>query len=297
VADAHKIPVPEETQALLDADGLDRAYKSQEKVVYEEHSETIYASGTHLFDKADFFDDMSLVVGGKTQRLKQVEKTVDKLAKSGKKVKRVVGHSLGGHAAHQFGKDHPDIDIVTINAPIVGTKKLKNEKRLHSQGDPISALDFAADTIHTKTTHGYHMDDSRGGHLTKNLRSKRRSKKTGAAGEVEEPLEEILQSPAIPRNYIEVDLGHAKREHETQRHGPMRKSVLKSTPSDPDYFEGSSQLRRKPVPADVDFNKEVGEVEAMFAAEERRKQREARQQAREQDLAAALLNRRMRTET
>jgi pimeloyl-ACP methyl ester carboxylesterase len=136
------------TESLADRVGLDRAYADQRKVFMT--GDTLFVAGTSSL--GDVADDLALPFGltKGTQRYIDTERVL----KANPKIRRVVGHSLGGAVALELQKDHPELESRTYGAPVVS---MTPGERYRSYGDPVSVLDFGSKrTIpHSLNPHSY----------------------------------------------------------------------------------------------------------------------------------------------
>ena len=121
---------------MLDRQGLDRAYARQDGVFVS--GETEYIAGTKSF--GDVIDDAAIPLGmtARTTRYRDASRTLV----ANPKIRRVIGHSLGGAVALQLQKDHPTLKSTTYGAPVFSFSGSSERRR--SLGDPISMLDFGA---------------------------------------------------------------------------------------------------------------------------------------------------------
>ena len=136
-------------ESLADREGLDRAYADSNKVYMT--GDTLFVAGTSSF--GDAIDDIALPFG--LTRRTQRYMAADRLLASNPKIRRVVGHSLGGAVALQMQKDHPQqLESRTYGAPVVSTTP---GERYRSWGDPVSILDFGTHRTlpHSLNPHSY----------------------------------------------------------------------------------------------------------------------------------------------
>jgi len=121
---------------MLDRQGLDRAYARQDGVFVS--GETEYIAGTKSF--GDVIDDAAIPLGmtDRTTRYRDASRTLV----ANPKIRRVIGHSLGGAVALQLQKDHPTLKTTTYGAPVFSFEGSSDRRR--SVGDPISMFDFGA---------------------------------------------------------------------------------------------------------------------------------------------------------
>ncbi len=136
-------------EQISDRVGLDRAYADPNKVF--ETGDTMYIAGTSSF--GDVVDDIALPFG--LTRRTQRYMAADRMLASNPKIRRVVGHSLGGAVALQMQKDHPQqLESRTYGAPVVSTTP---GERYRSWGDPVSILDFGTHRTlpHSLNPHSY----------------------------------------------------------------------------------------------------------------------------------------------
>ena len=136
-------------EQISDRVGLDRAYADPNKVF--ETGDTMYIAGTSSF--GDVIDDIALPFG--LTRRTQRYMAADRMLASNPKIRRVVGHSLGGAVALQMQKDHPQqLGSRTYGAPVVSATP---GERYRSWGDPVSILDFGTHRSlpHSLNPHSY----------------------------------------------------------------------------------------------------------------------------------------------
>ena len=119
--------------SLADRVGLDRAYADPRKIYME--GDSISVAGTSSL--GDVMDDLALPFGltKGTQRYIDSERAL----KANPKIRRVVGHSLGGAVALEMQRDHPELKTRTYGAPVVS---MTPGDRYRSAGDPVSVLDW-----------------------------------------------------------------------------------------------------------------------------------------------------------
>ncbi len=136
------------TESLADRVGLDRAYADPRKIFMT--GDSLYVAGTSSF--GDVMDDLALPFG----LTKGTQRYIDgeRVLKSNPKIRRVVGHSLGGAVALELQKDHPELESRTYGAPVVS---MSPGERYRSVGDPVSALDFGSKRTlpHSLNPHSY----------------------------------------------------------------------------------------------------------------------------------------------
>ena len=126
---------PAETMA--DRVGLDRAYADPHKVFMT--GDSLYIAGTSSF--RDVLDDVLLPFGMTKSTVRYGDAT--RVLQANPKIRRVVGHSLGGAVALEIQKERPDLKSRTYGAPVVSAT---GGDRYKSLGDPVSFLDFGAKT-------------------------------------------------------------------------------------------------------------------------------------------------------
>ncbi len=122
-------------ERLADRVGLDRAYADPRKVYME--GDSMYVAGTSSL--GDVADDLALPFGltKGTQRYIDSERVL----KANPKIRRVVGHSLGGAVGLEMQKERPELKTRTYGAPVVS---MTPGYRYRSAGDPVSILDWGA---------------------------------------------------------------------------------------------------------------------------------------------------------
>jgi len=121
---------------MEDRVGLDRAYARDDGVYVD--GDTEYIAGTKSF--GDAVDDLSIPLGmtNRTTRYRDASRTLV----ANPKIRRVVGHSLGGAVALQMQQDNPNLKSMTYGAPVFSFSGSSERRR--SLGDPISMFDFGA---------------------------------------------------------------------------------------------------------------------------------------------------------
>ncbi len=123
--------------AINDRVGLDRAYQDERKVFMT--GDTLFIAGTSSM--GDVLDDIALpfnLTRG-TQRYIDAERVLA----ANPKIRRVVGHSLGGAVSLELQRAHPELKSRTYGAPVMSMSPCERYKSL---GDPVSFLDFRART-------------------------------------------------------------------------------------------------------------------------------------------------------
>ncbi len=137
-------------EPLEDRVGLDRAYADPRKVYME--GDSMYVAGTSSL--GDAVDDLALPFGltKGTQRYIDAEKVLQ----SNPKIRRVVGHSLGGAVSLELQRARPELETRTYGAPVVSMTK---GERYKSAGDPVSCLDFGAKTTLPRSLNPHSYQD------------------------------------------------------------------------------------------------------------------------------------------
>ena len=122
---------------IEDRVGLDKAYADPHKVYME--GDSLFVAGTSSM--GDVVDDLALPFGltRGTQRFDDASRVL----KANPRIRRVVGHSLGGAVSLELGKLRPDLKTRTYGAPVVS---MTGGDRYRSSGDPVSAFDWGAKT-------------------------------------------------------------------------------------------------------------------------------------------------------
>ena len=121
---------------MQDREGLDRAYATPEGIFTD--GDTEYIAGTKSF--GDAVDDLSIPLG-MTRGTARYESAARTLA-ANPKIRRVIGHSLGGAVALQLQKDIPTLNSRTYGAPVLSFSG--SSERMRSLGDPVSMFDFGS---------------------------------------------------------------------------------------------------------------------------------------------------------
>jgi len=121
---------------MQDREGLDQAYARDDGVYVV--GDTEYIAGTKSF--GDAVDDLSIPLGmtNRTARYRDASRTLA----ANPKIRRVVGHSLGGAVALQMQHDNPNLKSMTYGAPVLSFSGSSERRR--SLGDPISMFDFGS---------------------------------------------------------------------------------------------------------------------------------------------------------
>ncbi len=134
------------SESIIDSDGLDKAYASENKIYIE--GDTMFVAGTASF--GDAVDDVSIPFG-RTNRTKRYAQASTALAKS-PQVTRVVGHSLGGAVTLQIAQQH-NLVSRTYGAPVMS---FSGGDRYRGKFDPVSMFDYGAKTsLVIGNPHGY----------------------------------------------------------------------------------------------------------------------------------------------
>ena len=121
---------------MQDREGLDKAYATPDGIYAD--GETEYIAGTKSF--GDAVDDLSIPFGVTrgTARYESAART----SAANPKIRRVIGHSLGGAVALQLQKDIPSLNSRTYGAPVLSFSG--SGERMRSLGDPVSMFDFGS---------------------------------------------------------------------------------------------------------------------------------------------------------
>jgi len=69
-------------------------------------------------------------------------------------IRRVVGHSMGGSVALEYQRHHSGVEAETYGAPVATFSR--SEHRHRDLFDPVSILDFGADSAHLTLPHSYY---------------------------------------------------------------------------------------------------------------------------------------------
>ena len=114
--------------------------------------DSMYVAGTSSL--GDVADDLALPFGltKETQRYIDAERVL----KANPKIRRVVGHSLGGAVALEMQRAQPELKTRTYGAPVVS---MTPGDRYRSAGDPVAALDFGAKTSAPKSLNPHSYQD------------------------------------------------------------------------------------------------------------------------------------------
>ena len=123
---------------IADSEGLDEAYSTSEGLYSA--GDTLYIAGTK--SAGDVLDDLSIPLGltNTTQRHRDASMVLS----ANPQFSRLVGHSLGGAAALQLQKEHPELKTRTYGAPVASFSG--SNERFRHWGDPVAMLDLGATT-------------------------------------------------------------------------------------------------------------------------------------------------------
>ena len=119
-----------------DKTGLDEAYNTDEGTFTK--GDTLYIAGTKSF--GDVLDDLAIPLGMTNTTARHRDAAL--VLSANPRIKRVVGHSLGGAVALQLQKENPKLQAVTYGAPAFSLSG--STERYRELGDPVAALDFGA---------------------------------------------------------------------------------------------------------------------------------------------------------
>lgn len=139
------------------ADGLDRAYQSPDRMWMSANG-TLYIAGTSRLQ--DIGDDIKLVLPGQgVARTFKYAEVMNFIQQHGRP-KRIVGHSLGGAVAYSISQQL-GIPFTTYGAPVASWDPIKGHHR--NFGDWVSLLNMGAQTDwpHSWNVHDYHDEASR----------------------------------------------------------------------------------------------------------------------------------------
>ena len=119
-----------------DEAGLDQAYQTTEGTYTK--GDTLYIAGTKSF--GDVLDDIAIPLGLTNTTARHRDAAL--VLNANPRIRRVVGHSLGGAVALQLQKESPKLEAVTYGAPAFSLSGSADRHR--ELGDPVAALDFGA---------------------------------------------------------------------------------------------------------------------------------------------------------
>jgi hypothetical protein len=118
---------------MNDREGLDRAYEDEHGIFAS--GDTLFVAGTKSLH--DVWDDLKIPLG--LTRYSSRFDSASRVLRANPKIRRVVGHSLGGAVALETG-----LPSRTYGAPVLS---LSGGERYRELGDPIAALDFGARAV------------------------------------------------------------------------------------------------------------------------------------------------------
>jgi len=127
-------PVREDPNAA-DKWGLDIAYQQPNGIFVQ--GDTMYIAGTRLPSVSDMRDDLLIPMGMTAHG----QRYVDAKSHLTDRIKRVVGHSLGGSVALELAKTH-QIATEVYGAPVASLQPSSTRHRYN--WDPVSMLDRGA---------------------------------------------------------------------------------------------------------------------------------------------------------
>ena len=119
-----------------DKAGLDEAHQTTEGTYAK--GDTLYIAGTKSF--GDVLDDIAIPLGMTNTTARHRDAAL--VLNANPRIRRVVGHSLGGAVVMQLQKDNPKLQAVTYGAPVFSMSG--SVDRYRELGDPVAALDFGA---------------------------------------------------------------------------------------------------------------------------------------------------------
>ena len=119
-----------------DKAGLDEAYNTDEGTYTK--GTTLFIAGTKSF--GDVLDDIAIPLGMTNTTARHRDASM--VLNANPRIRRVVGHSLGGAVALQLQKENPELQAVTYGAPVFSLSG--SADRYRELGDPVAALDFGS---------------------------------------------------------------------------------------------------------------------------------------------------------
>jgi hypothetical protein len=136
-----------------DEKGLDEAYANPLGTSYDPITKSLYIKRSST--PTDWIEDATMIPFNRTaqsERYSQAKDAYDNLLYEGNKVKRVVGHSLGGSVAlemqQNLGEQGVKLDSRTFGAPVLDPKsfdRYRNKvERFRHPTDPVSIFDRGA---------------------------------------------------------------------------------------------------------------------------------------------------------
>ena len=133
-----------------DEKGLDDAYANPLGTSYDPSTKSLYIKGSST--TTDWIEDATMIPFNRTagsERYSQAKDAYDNLLCDGNKVKRGVGHSLGGSVALEMqknlGEQGVKLDSRTFGAPVIDTNIFSHHaERYRHPTDPVSIFDRGA---------------------------------------------------------------------------------------------------------------------------------------------------------
>ena len=131
--------------AFKDEFGLREAYDEEDAISV--HGDTMYIAGTRLdrlSGARDVLDDVTFLPLRKAYHTQRYQQAIAAWKKSNRRIKYLVGHSLGGAVAAALTERFTDLQARVYGAPLL---RSSDSVRVHSfrhQYDPISMLDRGA---------------------------------------------------------------------------------------------------------------------------------------------------------
>ena len=135
----------DESDALTDTQGLERAYAAGSKMFRSR--DTLYIAGTSSLGDVMEWPDIPLHKVPETTRYRTVKRYLD--SDQGKGITRLVGHSLGGSVSLELSKNY-NIPATTYGAPVVNPiprNPFDRPDRVACKFDPVAIMDFGAKKV------------------------------------------------------------------------------------------------------------------------------------------------------
>ncbi len=134
----HKQPNPTIVKQITDKEGLHKAYAIDDKLYAQ--GDTLYIAGTSSL--RDVWDDLKIPfhLTSKSDRYQHASKYLE----TDQKIKKLVGHSLGGSVALELQENMGarNFKTNTYGAPVLSLTPAEN--RYRNFGDPVSMLDWGS---------------------------------------------------------------------------------------------------------------------------------------------------------
>lgn len=133
---------------MTDAEGLTRAYQSNDHIFINEDTNKMYVAGSRIGGASNFsnvgldWPENVLYIPTGLTRFHNIYRSAEKALRENPTIEHIIGHSTGGRVVNELSLKYPDIKTTSYNAPDYTNKPVSdNNLRFTTQGDIVNFFD------------------------------------------------------------------------------------------------------------------------------------------------------------